>query len=174
MKNSISLEIINLAHAEELLKLHIQNRKFLEPWEPKKSNEFYTLKGHKETITKSLNQYNAGTDIPFVVLRNQKIVGTMNINGIVKGAFESCNIGYWISEEYLRKGIATKAVKLVKDIAFKELKLHRIQAGTLPNNLASQKVLIKNGFSRYGYAPNYLRINEKWQDHILFQLINEK
>ncbi|MFT4245759.1 MAG: GNAT family N-acetyltransferase [Micrococcaceae bacterium] len=174
MENSIILEVLNLVHAEELLKLHIQNRKFLEPWEPKRSNEFYTLKGQQEAITRSVAAYQAETDIPFVILKDQKIVGTMNISGIVKGVFESCNIGYWVSEEHLGQGIASKAVKLVKCIVFKELKLHRIQAGTLPNNLASQKVLIKNGFSRYGYAPNYLKINGKWQDHILFQLINEK
>jgi [ribosomal protein S5]-alanine N-acetyltransferase len=34
----------------------------------------------------------------------------------------------------------------------------------------SQRVLERNGFVRYGMAPNYLNINGRWQDHIMYQV----
>jgi ribosomal-protein-alanine N-acetyltransferase len=59
------------------------------------------------------------------------------------------------------------------DHAFAELDLHRLEAGTLVDNLASQRVLTKNGFERIGLARNYLHISGAWRDHVLFQRTRE-
>ncbi len=47
-----------------------------------------------------------------------------------------------------------------------------MEAGTLVHNLGSQRVLERNGFVRFGLAPQYLRIAGRWQDHVLFQVLN--
>jgi len=52
-----------------------------------------------------------------------------------------------------------------------ELGLHRIQAATLSNNIASRRVLEHCAFHEIGFAPQYLRTNGRWQDHVLFQRI---
>jgi limonene-1,2-epoxide hydrolase len=57
------------------------------------------------------------------------------------------------------------------DVAFAELGLHRIEAGTLPHNARSQAVLERNGFVRFGLAPAYLKIAGRWQDHVLYQAL---
>jgi ribosomal-protein-alanine N-acetyltransferase len=54
-------------------------------------------------------------------------------------------------------------------LSFGEYGLHRLQAGTLVHNHRSQQVLERNGFTRIGLAPRYLRIAGEWQDHLLFQ-----
>jgi ribosomal-protein-alanine N-acetyltransferase len=59
------------------------------------------------------------------------------------------------------------------EIAFGELDLHRLEAGTLPDNSASQRVLEKNGFERYGLARRFLLIAGEWRDHVLFERIAE-
>lgn len=59
-------------------------------------------------------------------------------------------------------------------LAFKELDLHRVQTETLVNNVASQKVLSKTGFTQWGRAPKYLRIAGQWQDHLMFQRTNDR
>jgi ribosomal-protein-alanine N-acetyltransferase len=51
--------------------------------------------------------------------------------------------------------------------------MHRLEAGTLVDNVASQRVLEKNGFERIGLARAYLRIAGEWRDHILFQRVAE-
>lgn len=58
--------------------------------------------------------------------------------------------------------------------AFTEFGLHRLQADTLVHNGASQRVLARNGFSRIGLAPRYLRIAGRWQDCVLHQRLNEQ
>jgi ribosomal-protein-alanine N-acetyltransferase len=55
--------------------------------------------------------------------------------------------------------------------AFGPAGLHRLEAGTLTDNIASQRVLERNGFERIGLAPRYLHIAGRWRDHILFQRI---
>jgi ribosomal-protein-alanine N-acetyltransferase len=57
--------------------------------------------------------------------------------------------------------------------SFDTLGLHRLEAGTLVRNVRSQRVLEKNGFVRFGLAPRFLRIAGQWQDHVLFQLLND-
>jgi [ribosomal protein S5]-alanine N-acetyltransferase len=57
-------------------------------------------------------------------------------------------------------------------VAFLELGLHRIEAGTLLANIASQRVLERNGFVRFGVAPEYLNIAGRWQDHAIYQVLN--
>jgi ribosomal-protein-alanine N-acetyltransferase len=65
----------------------------------------------------------------------------------------------------------TAAVGVAVNLARDDLRLHRIQAGTLPHNVASQTVLKRCGFIEFGLAPEYLRIAGRWQDHRLFQRI---
>ncbi len=55
--------------------------------------------------------------------------------------------------------------------AGEHLALHRVEAGTVLANSASQRVLGKCGFRLIGTAEKYLHINGAWQDHLLFQKI---
>ncbi len=57
-------------------------------------------------------------------------------------------------------------------MAFDDLGLHRIQAGTLVDNVRSQRVLERNGFVRFGVAPAYLHIAGEWRDHALYQVVS--
>ena len=60
----------------------------------------------------------------------------------------------------------------VAEVAFGPLNLHRLEAGTVPENVRSQRVLEKNAFVRYGLAPGLVRIAGAWRDHVLFQRLN--
>ena len=57
--------------------------------------------------------------------------------------------------------------------AFDELELHRVEAATLVDNLASQRVLEKNRFERIGLARHFLRIDGEWRDFLLFQRLSD-
>jgi ribosomal-protein-alanine N-acetyltransferase len=89
----------------------------------------------------------------------------------VHGFFRSANVGYWVARDRQNRGLATSAVADVVRHAFDELELHRVEAGTLVDNIASQRVLEKNGFTRIGVARKYLLIAGVWRDHVLFERI---
>lgn len=61
----------------------------------------------------------------------------------------------------------------VKNAAFNDLKLHRIEGNIMPINEPSLAVLRKCNFINEVYAPKYLRINGIWEDHIHMVLLNE-
>ena len=66
-------------------------------------------------------------------------------------------------------------MRLACQAADREVGLHRLEAGTLLHNVASQRVLTKCGFERIGAARSYLHIDAAWQDHVLFQrLLNDR
>ena len=156
-----------------LTELQRANREFLAPWEPTRSEEYFTLDGQLSAIEDTLNRCVQGTVLPHVILdASGQVVGRITLNGIVRGPFQSCSMGYWLAEAATGRGLATAAVGHMVEVAFTELGLHRVQAETLLHNLPSQRVLERNGFVRIGMAPKYLRIAGEWQDHILFQLLN--
>lgn len=119
----------------------------------------------------SLQAAENGTALPMVIADEAgNLVGTLNINSIIRGAFQSASIGYWVSQDRNGEGFASAAVAAAKRIASDQLGLHRLQAETLIDNEASQRVLIKNGFVQYGQAPEYLKIAGRWQENRLFQV----
>lgn len=59
----------------------------------------------------------------------------------------SAEIGYWLGEAFWNQGIATAAVRLLSDYAFRQYDLCRLYAGVFPYNQASMRVLEKAGYS---------------------------
>lgn len=149
------------------------SRDFLAPFEPERAPDYFTAAGQRSAVQGALAHYAQGSGLPHVILDEAGApAGRITLNGIVRGAFQSCSVGYWVSAAHTRRGLATAALREMTGIAFGELRLHRIQAETLLHNIASQRVLERNGFARIGMAPQYLKIAGSWQDMILFQLIS--
>ena len=67
-----------------------------------------------------------------------------------------------------RRGLARASVDYLGEQAL-ELGLHRLEAGTMVENVASQRVLEACGYERFGLAPKLLFLNGAWRDHLLFQ-----
>ena len=99
------------------------------------------------------------------------VVGALSISNVIRGPFQSAHLGYFVAERMNGRGVGTAAVAAAAERGFGPLRLHRLQAGTLVDNIGSQRVLEKNGFERIGVARNYLEIAGAWRDHILFQRI---
>lgn len=165
--------LITLDDAPALAKLVQENRDFLAPWDPVRGADYFTEAGQLTDVRNSLIQYQQGVKLPHVILgESGAVAGRINLNSIVRGAFQSASLGYWVSATENGRGLATAAVRDMVQLAFRELGLHRVEAGTLLHNVRSQRVLERNGFVRYGTAPHYLKIAGQWQDHVLYQLIN--
>lgn len=166
--------LIELGDAAEVAELLRANREFLAPWDPVRPDEYFTDDGQRALIKEVLRQHDGGTALPHVIVEDGGIVGRITLTGIARGPFQSCHLGYWVAAHANGRGVASAAVARITGFAFAELGLHRVEAGTLVHNAASQRVLERNGFRRYGLAPRYLKIAGEWQDHVLFQLLAEK
>jgi ribosomal-protein-alanine N-acetyltransferase len=149
------------------------NRTFLAPWEPDRSDLYFTDDGQRQVLADMLRQYASGSALPHVILADGQVVGRIALTNIARGPFQSGQLGYWVAESVNGRGVATAAVADLVRTAFGKLDLHRIEAGTLVHNAASQRVLQSNGFERYGLAPRYLKIAGEWRDHILFQRLSD-
>ena len=134
-----------------------RNRAFLAPWDPIREDAYFTAEGQRTLLAQALRRHEQGIDWPGVITVDDEPVGRVNLNNVVLGAFCSADLGYWVDEAHNGRGIATAAVAAVVRIAFTELGLHRVQAGTLLHNLGSQRVLERNGFTPIGVAPRYSR-----------------
>ncbi len=162
--------LIDASDAEALAAVLVRSRGFLEPWEPVRPDDYFTVEGQREAVADSLRRCADDTMLPHVILDDAgAVVGRINLNNIVRGPFQSASLGYWLAEEAGGRGLATQAAAAILVVAFGELGLHRVEAGTIRENTRSQAVLLRNGFQQFGYAPRYLSIAGRYQDHLLFQ-----
>ena len=168
-----STRLLDPSDAPALLEIAREDAAFFAPWEPLHDDQWLTEEAQLEVVQEKLDQYRLGIGLPHAVLDDDgALVGRITLNNIVRGAFQSCSIGYWIRSAANGRGHATAAVRTMLRVAFDDLGLHRVEAGTLVHNTGSQRVLERNGFVRFGLAPQYVRIAGRWQDHVLFQVLN--
>jgi [ribosomal protein S5]-alanine N-acetyltransferase len=152
----------------ELAALYRTNRDFLRPFEPARPESFFGAAAQRRRIDR------IGVDVwRWAIESDGRMVGMIALADVVRDPLQLGNVGYFVSREYNGRGLATRAVADVVAFAFGEAGLHRLEAGTLPENNASQRVLEKNGFVRFGLARKLLQIDGEWRDHVLFELVND-
>ena len=165
--------LITLADAEPLASLVTADRDYLSPWSPLQGDVYFTAAGQRAVIARDLGAHERGTMLPLAILGpDGAICGRVNLNSIVRGALQGASVGYWVSQFRAGHGLATAAVTEITGIGFGELGLHRLEAATLLHNTPSQRVLARSGFHPFAVVESYLKIAGRWQDHILFQLLN--
>jgi ribosomal-protein-alanine N-acetyltransferase len=156
--------------APALTAAYLRNREHLEQWDPARDPSFYTEAGQQDAIDRQLSLVRGGLLGAWVLVRGDRIVGRVNLNNVVRGVLCSAAVGYWVDRGHLRRGLAAAAVEHACAQA-RELGLHRVEAGTMVHNVASQRVLLRAGFEQYGMAPRFLFIGGAWRDHNLYQRI---
>lgn len=168
------IRLISPGDCEALTELQVANRDFLSPWVPVRTEDYFTVEGQRADVQAALARHRRGEAMPWVILDDEgTVAGRLTLSGITRGPFQSGNMGYWVSEDRTGRGLATEAVRVAIACAYINLGLHRVQAETLVANVASQNVLARTGFQQYGLAPKYLKIAGRWQDHLMFQHLND-
>lgn len=161
---------VRLAEAGAVAAAYLRNRAHLAPWEPPRSEEFYTLAGQRRAIEQKLDLAERGLAAGWVIGHGADVVGMVNLNNIVMGVLRSASVGYWVDRGHTRRGLAVAAVEHACGEAL-ALGLHRVEAGTMLHNEASQRVLRRAGFEHFGTARAFLFVAGAWQDHHLYQRI---
>jgi len=171
------LKIIDKSCAKMVLDYFLRNKLFLEEWESVKSEEFYTVQYQEEQLDKDLSSIMNNNMFRLWIVKkhdDSRIIGSISFNNIVRGAFLSCSLSYRLDKDEINKGYITEAIQRGIEIMFNEFGLHRIEANIMPRNKCSLRVAEKLGFYNEGLAYKYLKINDKWEDHVHMVLLNDK
>lgn len=171
------LKILPDTAANEVLTFYLDNRDIFEPFEPDRPQNFYTI-GHQKTLLHC--EYNLAikqSTVRFWVFEKsmpQKIIGTVSLQDIRRGLYQSCMMGYKFDKKIWRQGYAKESITKCIRIAFEEMKLHRIEAHTLPENIPSRKLLEGLGFAWEGTKRQSVKLHGIWRDHEVYALLAEE
>ena len=153
---SDKMELTNLCNAVD--------RRFLSDRLPNP----YTEKDAEEWL-KTVSENEAITSIYRAIVYDGKLIGSIS----VEKKDDDAEIGYMLLNEYSNKGIGTEAVRQVCSIAFKILSLEHITANVFQPNIASIRVLLKNGFKYKGAIPNAVIKDGDVYDLLIYVLTKE-
>jgi ribosomal-protein-alanine N-acetyltransferase len=114
-------------------------------------------------------------NVSFFAVRNDddSFVGVFNFSEIVRGLFQSAYLGYYALAPNAGRGYMTEAFALALDMAYVDLRLHRVEANVQPGNVRSVALVERVGFEREGYSRRYVKIGGRWRDHVRYAMLAE-
>lgn len=150
--------------------LREESRDFLTPWDPAWAPDHLTRKAFTNRVYWAQRSIQNGTALPLFLIRreDEAVLGAITLDNIRRGPAQSATTGYWVGERFARHGYMREAVLAVVHYAFVELDLSRIEAGCLPENTPSRRLLESCGYKYEGVAQSYLQIAGRWRNHVLY------
>ena len=118
---------------------------------------------------KMVSENEAVSGIYRAIVCDGKPIGSIS----VEKKDDDTEIGYMLHNDYSNKGIGTEAVKQICPIAFKVLSLEQITANVFQPNIASIRVLLKNGFKYKSAIPNAVIKDGNVYDLLIYVLTEE-
>jgi ribosomal-protein-alanine N-acetyltransferase len=109
-----------------------------------------------------------------VFLKPKQLIGMVSIIDVLRGPSQSAYIGYRIINTQWGKGYGREAVKALIDIAFKDVKLHRVEAGIEPRNRDSIKLALSLGLRKEGLKKRAMYYREQWIDLVMYSATCEE
>jgi [ribosomal protein S5]-alanine N-acetyltransferase len=152
--------------------LRASSRNFLMPWEPSWPPDALSRASFRARVARYGEDWRTDQAYNFFIFaHDETLVGGVGLSNLRRGVAETASLGYWVGEVFARQRYMTAALPLLLDFAFERLGLHRVEAACLPTNIPSRALLARAGFRQEGYAREYLCIEGKWQDHLLFAIL---
>jgi [ribosomal protein S5]-alanine N-acetyltransferase len=169
----VYLRAPQMADFAEWAEIREASRTFLTPWEPTWLHDDLTRAAFRRRLKRYAEDLRTDQAYPFFLFAktDNALVGGLTLANVRRGVAQAGSLGYWMGEAYARQGFMTAAVQALIPFAFGALRLHRLEAACIPSNIASVRLLEKTGFTREGFAREYLCINGVWQDHLLYALL---
>ncbi|MFI6947997.1 GNAT family N-acetyltransferase [Streptomyces sp. NPDC050422] len=172
MGNSTAIRLIEPTDAAPIAAHRVRDLEAFRRWEPAQPAGFFTPEGQVERIDRLLAGHRTGGVWPGVVLADDQVIGQITVGGILpQPHLRRGSVGYWITGLAQGQGHAGRAVGLALRVMTDELGLHRAEASTHLENLPSQRVLRRNGFSPYGVAHSSILFDGSWRDGLLWERI---
>ncbi len=171
------LKVLDAGWASKVCSFYAENKEHFEPFEPKRVPNFYSIDFHSANLSYEYNEFLHFHHLRMFLFEQthpEQIIGSICFSDIHMGSFLSCHLGYKIDYRFEGKGYTTEALYYaINQIIFKEYGLHRIEASVHPANIPSMRIMEKLGFKKEGIAKDFALLNDRWEDHIKYALINK-
>ena len=143
---------------------------FPKPWEPTWAEDHLSRKSFTNRVYWAQRSIANGTAVPLFLIRrsDDSLLGAITLDHIKRGPAQSGTTGYWIGQPFARQGYMREAIQSLVHYAFHTLDLSRIEAGCLPENTPSRRLLESCGYKYEGVAQSYLQIAGRWRNHVLY------
>ena len=155
-----------------------RNGEWLTQWEPMRLTHHPDPETNREVFAARCGARErerlAGTQYAFGIFVDGAFAGEINLNNVVRGAFQSATIGYWIDKSRAGRSLMSEAVVVLAQYAFEEMRLHRLEICIIPRNVNSRRVMEKLDIRTEGIAERFLEINGVWEDHIRYGITFEE
>jgi len=169
------LAVLPPSSAESVVAYLLKNRSFHEPYHQLHDDSYFTPFIQKQYLRSDMNGFLERAQCGFWLIKIEepgRVIGRLAFSGVIRGALQSCLMGYHLDQDEIGKGYMSEAIRTACAYIFSEWNLHRIQADIMPRNVRSIGTIERSGFKKQGQFENYMAINGKWEDHVTYALIN--
>lgn len=166
----VALRPLNSNDYAAWAELRALSKDHLTPWEPTWAPDELSRTSYRRRLRHYLREARDDLGYAFAIVKENEdqLIGGLTLSNVRRGVTQAAALGYWLGRPHSGQGHMSAAVRAVLPYAFFGLKLHRLEAASMPANEASIRVLENCGFTREGFSRRYLKINGVWEDHILF------
>ncbi|MEM7735848.1 MAG: GNAT family protein [Deinococcota bacterium] len=155
-------QLLTLEDSDALVDFETRNKAWFEAWVPARPEAYFDKDQFPSVLAELIDGMSASSHLLFVRYQDNQIVGRFNLTNINAG---QADVGYRVCQDYLGQGIASAGVAFLKRVAVNELNLTRLVARAATtntaNNIASQKVLLKQGFDKQPNAQERVEFGSK-------------
>jgi len=108
-----------------------------------------------------------GLSLQIVRRSDRKVIGGVGLHNF-DDSNSSAEVGYWVGRPFRRQGYGGEATRAIVRLAFRQLRLHRVEARVFPGNRGSLELLRRLGFRREGLVRDEVRKDGVWRSSLLF------
>jgi len=163
----VTLRRLTAQDSDEFTELVRGSADFLRPW--------VRMPATAEKFTEYLRRFDGKTAECLLICKRETglIAGTISVGDMIRGPYQRATVGYNVFLPTARQGYMSEGFGLLFIFAFRDLRLHRLEADIQPGNVPSLRLAAKVGFRKEGYSPGFVCIDGKWLDHERWAITSE-
>lgn len=169
IEGDVALVYPHIAYAEEILEVIQQNRGHLRRylnW----VDEVTTVEVERKFLEVMLTQVAKGEALLYLIFDENQFIGMVDLHAFDKEK-RKAEVGYWLAEAKIKRGIVTRVVKKLCDIAFEDLTLNKLELRANVENKGSNRIAEKVGFRWVGVKRDDEYIDHQYRDMNYYELL---
>lgn len=169
--DGVTISLLEPSHAEQLCRTINENLAYLSDWIPLPNP--YNFSDAVTFIKSSMGLHYNTNGFHVAIWLNGELIGSAGFHSFDRHNYKT-DMGYWISQKHQGKGIITKVVKKLIEMAFVKYGMNRVEIQAASQNFKSQAVPKRLGFKQDGILRSYSVINGKFLDMVVFSLLRSE